>query len=109
DAKAKLQRLIAAEAWTDAAMALIELELPQWKLRRLVKDDGEWFCSLSRQPELPIGYDQAAEAAHESLPVAILMAFIEARRAATADAPCRTTVPQVRPIHGSAMCCDDFA
>jgi hypothetical protein len=79
--KAKLKWLIEAGAWTDAAMALIELELPQWKLRRLVRDDGEWFCSLSRQPELPIGYDETAEATHESLPVAILLAFVQARRA----------------------------
>jgi hypothetical protein len=29
----RVRQLIAAEAWTDAALALIELELPQWKLR----------------------------------------------------------------------------
>jgi hypothetical protein len=107
--RAKLKWLVEARAWTDAAMALLELELPQWKLRRLVRDDGAWFCSLSRQPELPIGYDEAAEATHESLPVAILLAFIQARRAASASAPCKTTVAQVHPIRGNAVCCDNFA
>lgn len=49
-AKAKLDALIAAGAWIDAALALLELELPQWTLRRLVYDDGEWHCSLSKHP-----------------------------------------------------------
>src|SRR5262245_44347796 len=70
----KLNDLIEAGACTEAAIALLEFELPQWKLRRLVRDDGEWFCSLSRQPALPIEYDQCAEATHPSLPVAILLA-----------------------------------
>src|SRR5262245_4234139 len=108
-AQAKLKWLIEAGAWTDAAMALVELELPQWKLRRLVLDDGEWFCSLSRQPGLPIGYDQTAEATHGSLPTAILMAFIEARRAASADVLWKTTVPLVHPIRADAICCENFA
>ena len=42
---ARLDQLIKAGAWSDAALALIELELPAWKLRRLVYEDGEWFCS----------------------------------------------------------------
>ena len=33
--KARLNRLIESGAWTDAALALLELELPQWKLRRI--------------------------------------------------------------------------
>src|SRR6201995_2937271 len=50
---ARIARLIAAEAWTDAALALIDLELPQWQVRRLAYDEGEWHCALSRQRELP--------------------------------------------------------
>jgi hypothetical protein len=37
-------------AWTEAAFALIALELPLWRVRRLVYEDGEWLCSLSHQP-----------------------------------------------------------
>jgi hypothetical protein len=107
--RAKLKWLIEAAAWTDAAMALIELELPQWKLRRLVRDDGEWFCSLSRQSELPIGYDETAEATHECLPAAVLLAFVQALRATNADAASKTTVPQLHPIRENAICCDSFA
>jgi hypothetical protein len=44
--------------------------------------DREWLCSLSNQPQLPLGLDNVAEASHEVLPLAILLAFLQARRAA---------------------------
>src|ERR1700733_9323369 len=77
---ARIDRLIESGAWTDAAMALIEFELPSWKLRRLVYENGEWFCSLSRQPNMPADLDDSVDAAHHILPLAILRAFVEARR-----------------------------
>jgi len=43
---ARIAQLIGVGAWSDAALALIELEPPAWKLRRLVYEDGEWHCSL---------------------------------------------------------------
>src|SRR5690242_19785103 len=49
---ARLEQLIAAGAWTDAALVLVELELPAWSLRRLIREDEIWFCSLSRQRNL---------------------------------------------------------
>lgn len=61
----RIDQLIEAGAWSDAALALIELELPEWKLRRLVYEDGEWFCSLSKQPNLPVVFDDTADACHE--------------------------------------------
>ena len=61
---ARLERLIAAGAWTDAALVLIELELPAWSLRRLIREDDEWFCSLSRQPNVPVALDVTAHAHH---------------------------------------------
>jgi hypothetical protein len=106
--KAKVNRLIEVGAWTDATLALLELELPQWKLRRLVDDDGEWLCSLSKQPGLPLGYDEVAEASHEILPVAVLIALLQARRAAAATTNDMNTVPQIRPASGYVMCCDNF-
>ena len=107
--KVKVDRLIEAGAWTDATLALLELELPQWKLRRLVYEDGEWLCSLSKQPGLPLDYDEVAEASHEILPLAILIALLQARRAAAATMAGVNTVPQVRPASGYAVCCDNFA
>src|SRR6476620_8627226 len=50
---ARVERQIQSGAWTDAALALIDLELPQWQIRRLVYDEGEWHCALSRERELP--------------------------------------------------------
>ena len=107
---ARLDQLIEAGAWSDAALALIELELPAWKLRRLVYEDGEWFCSLSKQPNLPVALDDTADARHEVLPLAILSAFVEARRTTSAAREISSpTVPQVGPTSGYAVCCDNFA
>src|SRR5450631_1436597 len=77
---ASVDRLIGSQAWTEAALALIEHGLPLWKLRRLVCEEGVWLCSLSKQWNVPIWLSENAEARHESLPLAILAALIEARR-----------------------------
>jgi hypothetical protein len=106
-AKANVSRLIASGAETDAALALLELELPQWKVRRLVWEDGEWFCSLSKQPWVPLGLDDLAEASHESLPIAILLALVEAR--STPPSTSAVAAPSVRWDSGHAICCDNFA
>ena len=108
--KARVTRLIESGASCDAALAVLALELPQWKLRRLVYEDGEWTCSLSRQLGLPAELDEMAEAHHESLPLAILSAFVEARhRSFTAGEARPNSVPQIRPAQGYAICCDNFA
>ncbi len=105
----RILRLAEAGAWTDAALALIRLELPLWNVRRLAYENGEWLCSLSRQPNLPISLDDCAEATHEALPLAILGAFLEACR-------CReqlviSAVPQIQQLTAGhiIMCCDNFA
>ena len=107
---ARVERLIASGAWTDAALALIDLELPQWKIRRLVYDEGEWHCALSRERELPDWLDQAIESHHADLALAILSAFVEAQRV---SAPSRkTSVPMVpqdaQPLY-EPVCSDNFA
>ena len=107
-ARTRVGQLIESGAWTDAALALVELELPKWKIRRLVHEDDEWFCSLSRHPWLPLGLDELAVANHESLPLAVLLAFLQARCAAAETAGSSTTVPHVRPASGYAVCCDNF-
>jgi hypothetical protein len=90
---ARIERLIQSAAWTDAALALIDLELPLWQIRRIAYDEGEWHCALSRQRELPDWLDQSVEARHADLALAILSAFVEAQHA---TAPLsRTSVPSV--------------
>ena len=109
-AKARVVHLIESGACADATLALLELELPQWKLRRLIREDNEWHCSVSKQLGLPAEFDEMAEANHESLPLAVLSAFIEARlHSLTADASRPQSVPQVCPTQGYVICCDNFA
>jgi hypothetical protein len=88
---------------------LLELELPQWKLRRIVYEDGEWHCALSRQPQLPLELDEVAEASHEILPLALLVALLQASRDVAAGATRVTAVPRVILAPGYAVCCDNFA
>lgn len=106
----RLNGLVEAEAWTDAALALIELEMPNWKLRRLEYEDGEWVCSLSTQPNMPVAIDDTADARHEFLSLAILSAFLDARRKDSEVHPARSlTTPRLRPAAENVMCCDNFA
>jgi hypothetical protein len=106
---ARVERLIEAGAWTDAALALIDLELPQWQVRRLVYDEGEWHCALSRERELPEWLDQSIETRHADLALAILSAFIEAQR--TSAPSSRASVPPVpqdaNPLY-EPVCSDNF-
>jgi hypothetical protein len=107
---ARIEQLIGSDAWMDAALALIDLELPQWQVRRIAYDEGEWHCALSRQRELPEWLDQSIETHHEDLPLAILSALVEARRVSTPRT--RTSVPLVRPdadLICIPVCCDNFA
>ena len=108
---ARIERLIESGAWTDAALALLELELPQWQLRRLAYDEGEWHCALSRQRELPEWLDdRSVESHHADLSLAILSAFADARRKSAR--PNLTSVPAAprtgNPLYEPA-CCDNFA
>ena len=106
---ARIERLIQAGAWNDAALALIDLELPQWQVRRIAYDEGEWYCALSRERELPDWLVRSIEARHADLALAILSAFVDAQRI---NAPSsRTSVPIVprdaNPLY-EPFCCDNF-
>ena len=104
-----LAGLAAAEAWTDVALSLVDLELPMWRPRRLVYDNEEWLCSLSRHCHVPIELDETADGQHASLPLAILLAFVDAKRLL----PIRefASVPSVRQVQtepAHVICCDNF-
>jgi hypothetical protein len=106
---ARIECLIAAAAWTEAALALIDLELPQWQLRRIAYDSGEWHCALSRERELPDWLDQSIEARHPDLALAILTALVDTLRT-VAPRP-RTSVPLVprgADVASTPVCCDNF-
>src|SRR6202043_3601965 len=106
---ARIERLLKSEAWTDAALALIDLELPLWQVRRIAYDEGEGYCALSRERELPDWLDRSIEARHADLPLAILSAFVEAQRITAPSS--RPSVPIVardaNPFY-EPVCCDNF-
>jgi hypothetical protein len=109
-ARARVARLIESGAFADATLAVLELELPQWKLRRLIYEEGEWHCSLSKHLGLPTEFDEMAEASHENLPLAVLGAFVEARWNSLIAAQSRPhSVPLLRHQEAYAICCDNFA
>jgi len=105
----RLRRFIDAHAWTDAALALIDLELPLWHIRRLAYDDGEWYCALSRERELPDWLDQCVETRHADLSLAISTALLEAQRGSVLES--RPSVPNVNQTANAfyePLRCDNF-
>ena len=107
---ARIERLIGSEAWTDAALALIYLELPRWQVRRIAYDEGEWHCVLSCARQLPEWLDPSIEAHHADLPLAILSAYLDAQ--CPGASLWRTGVPTVTRDAGGPyrpFCCENFA
>jgi len=106
----RVEQLINLGAWTDAALLLIELELPQWQVRRLAYDDGEWYCALSRERELPDWLDASVEGRHVDLALAILSAFVEVRYISSPSS--RTSVPAAgrneSPLY-QPLSCENFS
>src|ERR1700730_18566092 len=92
-------------------LALLDLELPQWKLRRIAYDDGEWRCCLGKQWPLPEWLDENVDSGPPRRPLAILDAMIEARAVAqTSVAASPRSFPPVRlPRDAAYLCCDNFA
>jgi hypothetical protein len=104
----RLIHLAKIGAWTDAAFALIELELPLWRVRRLAYENGEWLCSLSHQLNLPMTFDDCAEATNSVLPMAILCAFVEACHKRHAIRESVSAVPHIQPWPEHIMCCENY-
>jgi len=105
---ARVERLIASQAWTDAVLALLAFELPQWQVRRIVYDEGEWHCALSRERELPDWLDQSIEAHHPDLALAMLCAFVDARLANSGRTRGLAVRLDARASY-EPLCCDNFA
>jgi hypothetical protein len=107
---ARIVRLIGSQAWTDAALALIDLELPQWQVRRIAYDEGEWHCALSRAREIPEWLDQPIETRHADLPLATLSAYLDAQCiSASSRRPSVPIVPRDADAFYTRLCCDNFA
>lgn len=104
---AQVDRLRAVGAFTAAALALLDIELPNWKLRRVVLENDEWLCSLSRQPGVPIEFDDTAEARHTVLSLALLRALLAARLRNGTELISLPSDTQIGP--STLFCCDNFS
>jgi hypothetical protein len=98
----RLDRLVATEAWSDAALELLSLEAPNWSLQRLCLDDGEWLCTLTRFPDVPDWLDDSVEVRHPTMALAVLSAVVDLRLRATSSLPAAT--PQL--LGATADCAD---
>jgi hypothetical protein len=106
----RLERLIQSGAWTDAALALLALELPQWRVRQIVYDAGEWHCALSRQCDLPDWLDEPVQVCHPDLCLAILIALVHVRRDDTSAAEgSAADFSRVEYPLDVSLCCDNFS
>ncbi|WP_398475922.1 hypothetical protein [Tardiphaga sp.] len=104
----RLDNLVAAGAWTDAALTLIAIELPDWQLRRLAFDEGEWHCALSSERNMPDWLDDAVETHHADMATAILDAFRSA--IARRGTPHLTAVPAIASLRTdfTPMLCENY-
>jgi hypothetical protein len=105
----RLTRFIDSGAWMDAALMLIELELPFWHIRRIAYDDGEWYCALSKERELPDWISDSVEARHADLALALLSALAEAQVTipSPANAGSALATSMLDPLY-APVCCDNF-
>jgi hypothetical protein len=103
------QQFVQSGAWTDAALALLALETPQWHLRRIIHDAGEWHCTLSQRRKLPDWLDQPAEARHSDLCLAILSAIVDVKRESAPDVEGNVARPsRADELLDTPLCCDNF-
>lgn len=110
-ALAHIRALIAAGAWTDAALTLLARGLPRWKLRRLAYDDGAWHCALSFQRDLPEWLDEEVETNHQNISLALFNGLVEAARQEPSAFGDTSTpaAPRIRLEQIELTCCDNFA
>lgn len=104
--QARLARVAKAGAWTDAALALIELELPRWHVRRLEQDGDEWYCTLSRYRRTPLEFDDAVDGRGPTLPLAILDALLEGQRRSLSEGNPQPTANS-EPTQTEAVWCEN--
>jgi hypothetical protein len=110
DRASRIRQLIGSQAWTDAALALVELDRTS-AVRRIVFEDGEWCCTLGAQWTVPEWLDETVAFNHPVLPLAILGAFLAAVRQRPSVSPATRLVPRSRSDLNDtvgAVSCDNF-
>jgi hypothetical protein len=79
-------RFVRTEAYVDAALALIKTTLPDWSVRRICRDDGQWWCAMNASQPVYWDADEVDEA-HPVMALAILKAFVAALAQARPSGP----------------------
>lgn len=72
----QIRDLIDAKAWTDAVLAIADLDRSR-AIQHLVYEDGEWHCRIGSHWALPHWLGDSAEFGHPVLALAILGALID--------------------------------
>lgn len=107
----RIRELVESQAWTDAALALVALDRTR-VVRRLIRDETEWRCTLGSQWPVPDWLDDTVEFGHPVLPLAILGALVVSLRENSVASPAATSVPRSRSdLRDAIACvdCDNFA
>src|SRR5262249_54078036 len=103
----RIRELIGAKAWTDAAIALVELDSSH-VLRPIGRDDGEWRCVIGSRWALPEWLDDTVESSHAVMPLAILGTLLAAFGQCAAPRVPAASVPGSRPdtrdVIATAVC-----
>lgn len=103
-----LERPIESGAWIDATLALLALEMPQWQVRHVTYDAGQWHCALSLQRDLPDWLDCSITTCHPDLCLAMLTALVDTKRDRLSVAE-GSVVNSPRNSLDLSFCCDNFA
>src|SRR5262249_31051098 len=107
----RIRDLVAAQAWTDSALALVALDRSR-VLRHVIHEGGEWRCVLGSAWPVPAWLDDTFEFSHAELPLAILGALVGALRHKFAPSGAATSVPRASAEPGDVtgyVDCDNFA
>ena len=106
----RVRELIAAEAWTEAALALVSLDHTR-AVRRISFEDGEWRCVIGAKVPLPDWLDDTIESAHEALALAILGALVDAVQLGPATMPRVRTRSATNGVSGRVIGvgCDNYS
>jgi hypothetical protein len=72
----RVHALIEAQAWTDAVLAIAELDRSR-AIHYVVYEDGEWHCRIGAQWAVPHWLGDSAEFCHPVLALAILGALVD--------------------------------
>jgi hypothetical protein len=107
----RIRALIDTQAWTDAALAIVDLDRSR-TVRQISHDDGEWSCRIGSRWAVPDWLDDSALFLHPALPLAILGALLESLAQREEVAIPATSVPSSGSRRGHsipAVACDNYA